>query len=1171
MQSFGIKEILTALDKPGSRVRVSGTTALVRAYLTLTFCRSLEYANPFVLMCKNEEATWETYSDFLALAPLFGLTPSDIVLFPSWEISPYSPVAPSLKSRYSRLAGLSSLLASSPVKIIITTLAAATQATLPFELFKRLTLLLRTGNSGPSRDDVILHLVKAGYLASDTVEDRGTYAVRGSLLDIFSPHLDEPIRIEFFGDEIERIRPFNPETQRTYPRTLSEVLLCPAREFILSPESQLVVREKIKTYCDDCDVSRAIRDPLLNLVREEIYPEHSDSWVPFCYTTPTSLLGYLPENTYFAWNDEQSCLQEWGSFIKSLQGESKICTERGLIIPPPEKLFLFSPEQTDTFFSQARIYFDPFLLEGQCDQNTREFSVNIETNIGPSADAATTLSYYEPLLKEWTKEGQTVLVFCLTDSKMDRFRFLLEERRVRCTLEPFISKNAITIMKGNISAGFRWPTEGLIVLSEEEILGTRHSKNKTTTNLSRSKKGGSSASKEWLGLQALADLAIGDTVVHQEHGVAKYQGIARLTLTGAPSDFVLLEYAGNDRLYIPVYRLNVIQKYAGSGTTITLDRLGNASFQKTKASVKEAVQRLAVNLVQLYAERKLRAGVVFPHRDSLFREFESTFPFEETPDQLTAIEDVLEDLHSGKVMDRLICGDVGYGKTEVAIRAAFRVVTEGKQVAVLVPTTLLALQHEQSFRARLSAFAIKADSLSRFKTSREQKEILAELAQGKMDIVIGTHRLLSKDIQFKDLGLLIIDEEHRFGVEHKEKLKALKTNTHVLTLTATPIPRTLNMAVSGLRDISLINTPPLDRLAIRTHVSRYDEPLIQKVIRSELARDGQVFFLHNKVSSIYSITKKLQALIPEARFSVAHGQMPEGELEKTMLDFYQKKSHVLVCTSIIESGLDVPSANTLIVNRADALGLAQLYQIRGRIGRGQQRAHAYLFIPQESPVSEEAKRRLEVIQRFAELGSGFHIASHDLEIRGGGNLLGPQQSGHIASVGLDLYLELLEEAVREIQGRPLSLQESSKEPEIKTPFPSFLSEDYIPDTHQRLSLYRRFSSAASFSTVDTYKDELLDRFGPLPAEAENLLWLIRIKILLKTNGIMSLTASSDKFILQSGPISTLDPARAIALVGTDVEKYRLLPESKFVVKVLTLSPRELCFQVESALDALRTL
>ncbi|MGZ3688283.1 MAG: TRCF domain-containing protein, partial [Bdellovibrionota bacterium] len=493
---------------------------------------------------------------------------------------------------------------------------------------------------------------------------------------------------------------------------------------------------------------------------------------------------------------------------------------------------------------------------------------------------------------------------------------------------------------------------------------------------------------------------------------------------------------------------------------------------------------------------------------------------------------------------------------------AFKAVMEGKQVAVLVPTTILAHQHEQNFRTRLKDYPLTIESISRFKTAKEQKATLESLAQGKIDIIIGTHRLLSRDVRFRDLGLVIVDEEHRFGVEHKERLKTLKVNTHVLTLTATPIPRTLHMALSGLRDISLINTPPMDRLPIRTYVSKYDEELIQRAVQFELSRGGQVFFLHNRIQSIFEVANRIRELVPSAQIAVGHGQMAEGELEETMLAFYQKRANVLVCTSIIESGLDIPSANTILINRADAFGLAQLYQIRGRVGRGQARAYAYLLIPAEGAVTEDAKRRLEVIQRFVELGSGFSVASHDLEIRGGGDLLGPQQSGNINAVGFDLYTELLEEAIREIEGKPLSPEESAREPEIKAPFAAFLGEEYVPDVHQRLSLYRRFSAASQDEQIDRLEEELRDRFGALPLEAQNLMWLIRLKTLLKRIGIDTLTVGPEKVSLVPGPGSRLDPARAIALVAGNPSKYQLTPDSKMVVKVPTASLRDLYFAME---------
>ena len=559
-----------------------------------------------------------------------------------------------------------------------------------------------------------------------------------------------------------------------------------------------------------------------------------------------------------------------------------------------------------------------------------------------------------------------------------------------------------------------------------------------------------------MGLQALSDLAVGDAVVHVDHGIGRYQGLVRLDLGG--QRLLLLEYASKDKLYLPAYRLNVIQKYVGSGEHVALDKLGAAVLPRPRRrSARRQEPRHRPR--QLYAERKSAPACASRLAMRASGSSKPAFPFDETPDQLKAIDDVLGDLESGRVLDRLVCGDVGYGKTEVAIRAAFRAVTDGKQVAVLVPTTVLAFQHEQSFQTRMKDYPITIESVSRFKTQKEQKTVLEGLEQGKVDIIIGTHRLLSRDVKFNDLGLIIVDEEHRFGVEHKEKLKTLKINTHVLTLTATPIPRTLHMALSGLRDISLINTPPVDRLPIRTYVSKYDDALIQRAIQFELKRGGQVFFLHNRVDSIYEIATRIRELVPKAQVGVGHGQMAEGELEEAMVAFYQKRTNVLVCTTIIESGIDLPNANTILINRADTLGLAQLYQIRGRVGRGQQRAYAYLLIPAEAAVTEDAKKRLEVIQRFVELGSGFSIASHDLEIRGGGDLLGAQQSGHIAAVGFDLYTELLEEAIRELEGQTAGPRRFPARARDQGAFPGLPGRKYVPDVHQRLSLYRRFSGA----------------------------------------------------------------------------------------------------------------
>jgi len=746
-----------------------------------------------------------------------------------------------------------------------------------------------------------------------------------------------------------------------------------------------------------------------------------------------------------------------------------------------------------------------------------------------------------------------------TPSQLNRIQHLLSQRHIPSnSYENDIRKNSINLILGNLEQGFEWLDEKVVFYTENELLGTPSHK---ITHRKPSKK---STTKQWSGLQTLSDLGIDDFIVHRDHGIGRYKGISRLNLSGGFTDFLLIEYAQKDKLYIPIYKLNLIQKYIG-GDEAQLDRLGTQHFSLAKEKAKESAKKLAIDLLSIYAQRKLQDGIKFSIPTLEFDRFEAEFPHEETPDQLKAIEDITHDLTSGHMMDRLICGDVGFGKTEVAIRAAYLCVTQGKQVAVLVPTTILAHQHEQTFKNRFKNEAIVIDSLTRFKTKKEQKITLDKVQHGKVDILIGTHRLLSQDVNFQDLGLLIVDEEHRFGVEHKEKIKALQIKTHVLTLTATPIPRTLQMALSGMRDISLISTPPVDRLPIKTYVLSYDEPTIKRAIEHELSRGGQVFYLHHQVKDIERVAEKIQTLVPQARVTLAHGQMKESLLEERIKDFYDKAADVLVCTTIIESGIDLPSANTIIIGRADTLGLAQLYQIRGRVGRSQQRGFAYLFIPSENSLSEEALKRLEVIQKFVELGSGFSIATHDLEIRGGGDLLGPQQSGNINAVGFELYTELLETAIQEIQGKAQINTLYEIEPEIKLSYPAFLTDDYIPNTHQKLNLYRRLSSAQDEAHLLSLEEELMDRFGPIPVEAQNLMWLIRIKILLKKYRITSLTVGHQRITLIPSVASPLNPVKVISLVSAHPDDFQLTPESKLVLKLQHTTLVELYFGLEKIL------
>ncbi|NDD91454.1 transcription-repair coupling factor, partial [bacterium] len=1111
MLAGSLDSIFTSCSELASPIRITGLAGSARAWTVLRYAR--QFKKSLLVICPDDETCLELESDILALAglPLGGdpLKPDpEVAIFPSFDRGLYSSVSPPLRTRLAR-AGILGRLAQEALSpgtcrplILLTTLDAATLRTVPPDFLQESSVRVDRGQSCGSREALIQSLIQAGYLRAETAEDPGTFSARGEIIDVYGvdpTQKHSAIRLELFDDIVERIRPYDPESQRSLGDELGFAFFGPCRELLINQKTLPHLRERLKSFADDSGIPRAIRDPLLEQVSDGLYPEFSEGWIDFAYPRQASLFSHLSPNTDLIAIDDLSCQQsfdavraneakDFAELLAAPQGPTRV-------IPPPERLREHESADISRLFSSAKIIMSVMELSDLSELPDEEslpvdgtmpspgpqsrYRIQLRLNSDLATPGKKVLDVIEEKLSLWQRRGFRVIACAPTQGQAERLSHLLSQRG-----------QAIGCFEAGLNSGFRWASERLVILTEPEILGERPSRRRQTPKSSQR-----DSLDEWAGLQALSDLSPGDTVVHMDHGIGRYQGLVRLELSGAPADFLLLEYANKDKLYLPVYRLNLIQRHGAVDASMPLDRLGAQHFQKTKEKVKDSVRKLAVDLIRLYAERQVRHGFSFSARDASFEEFEARFPYEETPDQARAIDSVLADMQQGKIMDRLICGDVGYGKTEVAIRAAYRAVSDGKQVAVLVPTTLLAHQHEQSFSARLTGLPVTVASISRFKSSAKQKEILASVANGRTDIIIGTHRLLSKDVEFKDLGLLIVDEEHRFGVEHKERLKALKVNVPVITLTATPIPRTLHMSLSGLRDISLIRTPPVTRLPIRTFISKRDDAVIKKAIDFELSRGGQVFFLHNRVQSIHQAAGRIQELVPRAKITVAHGQMTEGALEAAVCEFYERKSNVLVCTSIIESGIDLPSANTILIDRADTFGLAQLYQIRGRVGRGDQRGYAYLLVPPESAISDDAKKRLDVIQRFVELGSGFQVASHDLEIRGGGELLGPQQSGNIQAVGFEMYLELLEEAVQELRREPqASPVKSLKDPEIKTPFPAFLSDDYVPDVHQRLSLYRKLSSCSNDHQVDHLEEELRDRFGRLPEEATSLLWLIRTKV-----------------------------------------------------------------------------
>jgi transcription-repair coupling factor (superfamily II helicase) len=707
-------------------------------------------------------------------------------------------------------------------------------------------------------------------------------------------------------------------------------------------------------------------------------------------------------------------------------------------------------------------------------------------------------------ISSWQADGWRTAIVCHQQGQAERLLDLLEGHNCRPRFAPGerftgVKEGETAVLLGRISSGFRLPDQQLAVITEEEIFGQQAPRRSRSTARARA------------ALSSLAQLREGDYVVHIDHGVARYRGLTHMAMGTVEGDFLHLEYAGKDNLYLPVERIEKVQKYlGGDGAHPKLDKMGGTAWEKVKLKARAAIEELARDLLKIQAMRAMREGYSYSEPDRDYHEFEATFEYEETPDQLAAIEEVQSDMSSPQPMDRLICGDVGYGKTEVAIRAALRAVLDGRQVAVLVPTTVLARQHWENFRSRFADYPVEVEMVSRFRTAAEVRCTLEKSAEGKVDILVGTHRLLQRDVRFKDLGLVIIDEEQRFGVSHKERLKQLRAEVDVMTLSATPIPRTLHMSMVGMRDLSIIETPPVDRMAIRTYVTRFDDEVIRSAVLRELRRGGQVFFVHNRVESIAAMADYLAKLVPEAKIAVGHGQMPERELEKVMVDFVAGETNLLVSTTIIENGLDIPRANTMIVNRADCFGLSQLYQLRGRVGRSKQRAYAYLLIPGEAALTKDARERLRVLQELSELGAGFQIASHDLELRGAGDLLGARQSGQIAAVGFEMYTELLEETVAELQGLE---REERIDPEVRLGLSAYLPEGYVPDPNQRLLLYQRLARAGAESEVYGLGDELRDRYGEVPPPAKLLLEIMKLRVMLKQLRVEALEYDGHRLVL----------------------------------------------------------
>jgi transcription-repair coupling factor (superfamily II helicase) len=1059
-------------------------------------------------------------------------------LFPSWEVLPFENLSPHPDNLAGRLEGLYKLI-EEPAPILIATPAALMQRVISKDALKRSYLYLVAGQD-LARELLLEHLVEWGFQNVPLVEERGDFSVRGGIVDIFSPGYARPFRLEFDGDRVETLREFNPATQRTQ-QAVEELLLLPMKEFSLKGAGGSEALRRLEQRALELELERGERNRLLQSVREGIPFPGIEFLLPYFCSGLVPFFSYLPKDTLI-WLDGADRIEAESERFGRLAWERhQSALEERRLAAPVEALYMNEHEWREALKPFSRVHGESLTILA-ASERALESTLTVESYLTGDLRQETALHGREaslaPLIermKAW--EGERIVFVAPTKSDATRLRDVLGgydlelpilEEPAQAVLERAELPRAVVC--GHLSQSVRLPEARLVFITFDEIFGTRKRQAAPVKNYPSHF------------LTSLSELKQDDFVVHLDHGIGIYRGLKFLSVAGVEGEFLHLEYAGGDRMYLPVDRINMVQKYiGGDGAAPALDRLGGTSWEKVKAKARKSILAMAEELVQLYALRDTRAGTAFAPPDNLYKEFEAAFEYEETPDQQRAIDDTLASMQSPKPMDRLVCGDVGYGKTEVAMRAAFLAVEGVKQVALLAPTTILAQQHLQTFRRRFRNHAVRIEMVSRFLTAREISQVLEDTARGQVDIVIGTHRLLQKDVEFKALGLVIIDEEHRFGVVHKERLKKLRQTVDVLSLTATPIPRTLHMSLVGIRDLSIIETPPADRLAIQTYVTRYDERLIRDAILRELERGGQVFFLHNRVETIDRLALKIADLVPEAKVAVAHGQMRPKELEKVMLEFLENKTQVLVCSAIIESGLDFPNANTIIISRADAFGLAQLYQLRGRVGRSHRHAFAYLLIPGEKAITPDAERRLRALQEIDGLGGGFKLALHDLEIRGAGNLLGEQQSGQISAVGFELYTEMMEKAIQELKGEEILPE---VEPEIRLGISAYFPDDYIPDANQRLYFYKRLANQRSEAELGDLKEEIKDRFGPYGEPVENLFLVMNLRRVLKEFLVQQITVSDGKVFLLFHPESPVKVEKLLELMRKDKTRFRLSPDGR---------------------------
>ena len=1061
--------VLDAVNNGDHRLKVGGLSKSSEAFFLASLARS---GHSFCLVAASYEKGQRLFQEiafFLKMAQKKPLPSLETLFFPPWDTLPYEPSDPRPDRIAQRLETLQQMARKTPV-CVVTSVEAFLQRVVSKSFLLDRSFKLTIGESY-LRDALIKRISGVGYERTETVTLPGEIALRGGIIDLFTPLSDRPVRIEFFGDEIESIRLFDPETQRS-EKEIEEVEIMPGREDLLDTRYHQV-----------------------------------------------SFSDYLPSNALLILDEPDTLIQNGKRFLEEAEEGSLFALRRNPKYPKFSKLYLPFSHLIDAGLGRTTIDLEGLLQRPE--KGVKRFTINVKplSSLGLGQQGQT----FSDSSKVLNRLRQNHLVLLVTKNKyqMERFRRLFGDHDIPCSDWPASSgANAVSqpiklpapvfLTVGILSESFSFSGSELVFLTGEALTGVGHSARHPASATSKKK---TSKEKRSGFFSSFEELKPSDYVVHVDHGIGRYVGLKRLLVRqqerelGYETDFIVVEYAGKDKVYVPLDSLNLLQRYVGlEGGAPKIDKLGGSRWGKVKAKVRGQIKEMTHELLELYAKRAVLEGHPFSVPRAESEAFEAAFEFDETPDQIRTIREVTDDMEKAKPMDRLVCGDVGFGKTEVAMRAAFQAVMNNKQVAMIVPTTLLAQQHYQTFSDRFTPFPINVAVLSRFLSRREQREVLAKLKAGLVDILIGTHRLLQKDVEFRDLGLIVVDEEHRFGVRHKEWMKQMRKEVDVLTLTATPIPRTLQMALAQVRDLSVIETPPADRLAIRTIMAPFDPSIIREAVFRELVRGGQVFFLHNRVRNIEQFGNFLAELLPEARIGIAHGQMREAALEKVMLKFLNKEYNLLLTTTIIESGIDIPSANTIIINDADRFGLSELYQLRGRVGRSGDQAYAYLLVREGRILTEEARKRLHAIQEFSELGSGFKIAARDLEIRGAGNLLGQEQSGQIAAIGFELYLEMIDELVQELQGKEVKKE---LEPTLQFKISSYLPEEYISDSYQRLSIYKQLSSCADLSDIDAIRYGLEDRYGPLPEPVQQLLQVIQLKGMARHLHIINLKEHGD--------------------------------------------------------------